>query len=289
MKRQLLWFSFLTPALLIYGVFFLIPLYRSMEFGFFKWEGIARRGFAGLYNFRIVLEDGSLWHALKNNLITTSFVLVVQTVIALVLALLVYKGGRKANAYKFFYFMPIVLSTVSVGFAWSYLYHPSMGPINAVLKAIGWENAPHWLSDPDIAMLSVAWVMVWQHAGYEMLFFVAGLQAIPEELFESCKIEGASAWQTFTKITLPLLQPVTALAVVLTTVGSFKVFELIYVMTAGGPFSSTKVLAFEIYEQAFKYNEIGRASALSLVLFLLLSLISALQLYYFRNRYDMQP
>lgn len=275
-RRQVLTaYAFLAPSLIIFLVFRHLPAAASLIMGLFDWTGITTPEFIGLTNYNNLLHDMVFWRALGNTVEYTAIVVPAEVVLALGLAILLNQKLPGLKLFRLAYFIPVVTATAIVAIVWRWLYQPT-GLVNEVLQAFR-IPAINWLSDGRFALPSIAIMAIWQHVGFNMLIFLAGLQAIPAEMEEAARISGAGRWNIFRYVTLPLLRPVIVLAVILTTIGSFQVFDSAYVMTGGGPFYATTTLVFYAYQQAFEQYSMGYASAIAFFLFLIILAISLLQ------------
>jgi raffinose/stachyose/melibiose transport system permease protein len=277
---------FILPALLIFGVFIVIPMMSSMYYSLTDWNGLDPKiTFIGMNNYRKLIDDAEVWIALKNTVVFAVLVTIFQNVLSLLLALLV-DGSRWYYRYlRVVYLIPALLSALAIGYIWSYLYNPVFGIINTVLENIGLGAlAQDWLGDPKWSMYSVVFTNVWQWAGITMIIYMAGLQAISADLYEAADIDGANKWQTFTRITFPLIAPAFTINIMISIIGSFKVFDIIYVMTKGGPGTTTESLAILLYKKAFNFNEMGYGTAIAVVMFLIILVISIFQLSILRRR-----
>lgn len=269
---------FVLPAMLLYAVFFIVPTLAGLGLSFFNWDGISSHmDFVGIKNYSNLVQDPIFRSAISNNIKFTLTVLMITIVLSLFLAVHVVKKTRFNAIMRVIFFLPLVLSSIAIAFIWTFLYDPNMGVINAVLHIFWPHWIPTWLGDPSIAIFALALVQIWTHTGQILIIFVAGLQTIPPDLYEAASIEGASPWQSFRYVTWPLLAPVAIIATVLTTIQSFKAFDLVFVMTDGGPFYSTEILATFIYHQAFGNYKFGYAAAASVVFMLLIALITLVQ------------
>ena len=269
---------FVVPALLIYTIFFIFPTLAGLALSLFNWDGISTNiDFVGVQNYSNLAKDPIFLSAITNNIKFTLTVLMITIVLSLFLAIHVVRKTRFNVIMRVIFFLPLVLSSIAIAFIWTFLYDPNMGVVNAVLHTFWPQWTPAWLGDPSIAIFALAVVHIWTHTGQILIIFVAGLQTIPPDLYEAASIEGASPWQSFRHVTWPLLAPVTIIATVLTTIQSFKAFDLVFVMTDGGPFYSTEILATFIYHQAFGNYKFGYAAAASVVFMLLIALITLVQ------------
>lgn len=233
---------------------------------------------AGLANYQELLESDSFREALINTIVYVVLLVPVEIAIAIGLAVLVNRNLPGRTLFRAVYFAPFVMSLASIGLIWTWLYSPDFGLVNGFLKLLGMEQV-RWLSEPDLALPALVITSVWRNAGYYMVIFLAGLQGIPEPLYEAARIDGAGAWARFRYITWPLLTPTTFFAVILGVILGFQVFDLSYVMTQGGPAGRTVTLVFLIYETAFQSGALGYASAIA---FVLISIVLVLTVAYFR-------
>jgi multiple sugar transport system permease protein len=242
-----------------------------------NWDGANVVTFAGLDNFRQLLRDETFRIALVN-----TFYYVIGTVpptmaASLALALLLNQRLRGRNFFRTTFFFPYVASLVAVAVVWNMLFHPAMGPVNQFLVSLGVENPPRWSASVDWAMPTVIMASIWRGMGYYMVIYLAALQGIPSYLYEAAEIDGASAWQRFRYVTLPMLTPATFFVSMMLTIACFKIFDLIMVMTRGGPGRATNVLVIHTYNTAFREFRFGYSSAIALVLFLIVLIITIVQ------------
>lgn len=268
-RRAVQLLAFAAPGLLVYVVFLVLPTAAALFMSVTDWNGVSNEyGFVGLDNYRRLAGDPIFRGSITTNVEFTLIVLVAQTGLSLGLALLLARNSRSTVFFRALYFTPTVIASVSVAIAWILMYDPNLGAMNLGLEAVGLESLTRsWLGDRAIAIRSLAVIQFWQHTGQVMIVFIAGLQAIPLELNEAASVEGASAWQRFRHVTLPLLAPSTTIVVAYTTIQSFRAFDLVISLTDGGPSNSTEILSTWIYHAAFQNFEFGYASAGS-VLFL---------------------
>lgn len=280
MKTSKTIYLFFIPGFILYSIFFLYPTVSALFYSFTDWDGLsASFQFVGLNNFERAFTGDSIFRKTVGNNLKFMFVVVIfQTLVALAFAMIVLKNTKTTIFLRALYFFPTILSSVSVAFIWAFVYDPSLGILNRGLEAIGLGFlAQNWLGNSDIAIYSLAITQIWFHAGQMLIIFVAGLQAIPQEMYEVAKIEGASKWQTFRKVTWPLLAPSATIVVAYTTIQSFKAFDLVFAMTGGGPNNSTEIIATYIYEVAFKGYQFGYASAISVIFMVIIAFITFLQ------------
>ena len=280
MKTSKTIFLFFVPGLVLYSIFFLYPTVSALFYSFTDWDGFSDAfAFIGFDNFERAFTGDSIFRkTIGNNLKFMLVVVVFQTIVALAFAMILIKNTKTTVFLRALYFFPTILSSVSVAFIWAFVYDPSLGILNQLLEGIGLGFlAQNWLGNSNIAIYSLAITQVWFHAGQMLIVFVAGLQAIPQEMYEVAKIEGASKWQTFRSVTWPLLAPSATIVVAYTTIQSFKAFDLVFAMTGGGPNNSTEIIATYIYDIAFRNYQFGYASAISVIFMIIIAIITFLQ------------
>ena len=279
--------AFVAPALAVYAVVMLYPSIAGVYYAFTDWTGIGgHKSFVGLRNFSDLLHDDRATGSLRNTLLLTLAIVVVQTSIGLLLALGVHAKVRSRMALRVVFFAPVVVSPVMVAFLWKYIYDPQPGAgLNGLLGAVGLGALRHdWLGDSSFALWSVAAMVVWQYAGYSMVIFLAGLEGIPKELSEAAMIDGAGAFGRFRYVTWPLLAPALTVNVMLSTIGGLKLFDQVFAATDGGPGYSTETLSTVLYKQAFVFGHFGYSTAIALVLALFVAAVSLVQIHYLRSR-----
>lgn len=279
-RRNFILLALALPALLSYTVFFILPIFGNLFFSFMSWNGLSSdMKWVGFGNYvQLFTEDRLFYTAIWHNIEYTVTVVILQLSLALLFALFLYKKIKGHNIFKTIFLLPVILSNIALALIWSYMYDPLLGFLNYFLTNAGLGYLKQsWLGDQNIALFSVAFVNAWQYVGYSMIIFIAGLQTIPESLYEAADIDGAGTWSTFINVTLPLLAPALTINIVLSTLGCFRVFELIYVMTQGGPNDATEVLTTLTYKNGFIYGEMGYASAISMVLLLIIMIVGYLQ------------
>ncbi|XID90733.1 carbohydrate ABC transporter permease [Paenibacillaceae bacterium WGS1546] len=268
---------FVGPMLLGVTVLVLLPIAATLVLGFADWnfvqgwDGIV---WVGLDNFEKLWNDPAFVRSVRNNLI---FLLAVPVymLISMVLAVLIDRYVYLKGFFKVSYFMPYISNIVAVAVVWQVLFQPSYGPINEMLKAIGIAHPPMWIADPQFALYSIMMITIWISIGFNLIIYIAGLQSIPRDLYEAADIDGANAWVKFARITFPLLSPTSFFLLVTGIISSFKVFDIIAVMTQGGPIGSTSLMVWYLYDQAFNNLKIGYASSVAVMLFLFVMLITA--------------
>ncbi len=277
-KEALTGWLFLLPELIGMLLFNAFALVFSLYLSFSEWDlisGISGIEFVGLDNYIKMFQDSSIALALKNNLYYTVLTVPVSIAIALLMAVVIHTKVYWQGYFKVVFFIPYISSIIAIATVWSALLHPSLGPVNQFLRGLGIAELPKWLADPDTSLLSIAIISAWAGLGYIIIIYLAGLTNISDELYEAADIDGASELQKFFKITIPMLRPTTFFLFITLLIGSFKVFDIIAFLTGGGPHNSSTVVVFRIYEEGFINYNMGYASAISWLLFAIISLITA--------------
>lgn len=269
--------SFILPNFVGFAVLTLLPVVVLFYVAFTNWNVFGVAEWTGTANFRRMWDDASFWTALRNTVYYAVFHIPLTLAAALGLALLLNRKLRGVRFFRTVAFFPYITSIVAIAVVWNQLFSPEYGPINALLGAVGVDNPPGWTASSTWSMPAVIIVGTWRYMGYYMLLFLAGLQTIPAQLYEAAETDGATPWQRFVHVTLPGLRHTTFFVTVLLTIESFKVFDLILVMTGGGPGQSTLVLSQYIYQKGFEENQFGYASAVSIVLFAICFGITVIQ------------
>ncbi len=264
--------TFILPAVLGTFIFIIIPVICSFGLSFAKWDLLHPITFAGLDNYKQIINDAVFWQILLNTIVfalSTSFF---GVIIPLILASIINTGIRGSEFFKTAYFLPFITPMIVFGIVWSWIFDPNIGLLNKIIQL----NI-NWLYDTKFAMPAIIIVSVWKLIGYNMIIFLSTLSTISNNLFEAAKIDGANSFQIFKNITVPLLSPTIFFVVIITAISSFQVFDLIYLMTQGGPFNSTNVLVYSIYQNAFEYFNVGKASALAYILFAIILVLTLFQ------------
>lgn len=277
-RSNVIGYSFILPNLIGYSIFVFIPVCFSFVLSVMKWDGSQiPMEFVGLQNFVQIFGDrffrGALWHTVVYALMTVLPTLV----LAMLLAVLLNSKIKGIAFYRTAFFFPYIASIVAVGAVWNMLFQPDFGPINEFLKFIGISNPPRWVVSTDWAMVAVAIVTIWKYMGYYMIVYLAALQGISSSLYEAASIDGANGWQKLRYITIPMLTPTTFFVLIMLTIQCFKVFDMVYVMTGGGPGNATQTLVNYIYDKAFVNWQFGPASAGAIVLFAVVLVITLIQ------------
>ena len=281
MRRGSGWIAllFLAPFLLLFVVFRVGPVLASLLLSFTDYDALSSPRWVGIANYRDILFGTEaatrlFWKSVGNTLYYTVGQVGLEMITGLALALLVNARILRAKAvWRTAYYVPVVTSAVAASMMWLWLYQPQAGLLNIILQSLGLPRLG-WLSDPRLAMPSVIAMAVWQGAGWSMVIYLAGLQGIPESLYEAARIDGATANQQFLYVTLPLLAPVTLFVVIISCISALQVFAQVYVMTQGGPLNATTTVTYQIWNNAFRFYRLGYASAMSFLLFLVILAIS---------------
>lgn len=283
-REWLIFVAFVGPNLLLFGTFTYYPLVQNSVLAFSDYNLIRRSGeFIGLRNFETVFASTQFGKILANTFIFTTVSVCALLGLGLLIALLLNQKLRGRNAVRSILFSPTILAGAAIAIVWIYIFDPRFGFIYAVLRPLG-IAAPKWLTDPAWAMPAIIIVYVWRNLGYATVIFIAGLQAIPRELYEAARVDGAGAMDRFLSVTLPGLSPVMFFLVVTTILSSFQAFDIINIMTKGGPVNATNTLIYHLYELFFVQSSAGRASVVALVLFVLMMLVTLLQVRYLERR-----
>lgn len=260
------------PAILGTLIFIIIPVICSFGLSFTKWDLLNSIEFVGLSNYTGLFKNGLFYKILGNTVVFALSTSILGVIIPLILASILNTTIRGSEFYKTAYFLPFITPMVVIGIIWTWIFDPNIGLLNQVLHI-----HINWLYDSKFAMPALIIVSVWKLIGYNMIIFLSSLSAISQSLFEAAKIDGANAFQTFKNVTIPLLSPTIFFVVIITAISSFQVFDLIYLMTEGGPFDSTNVLVYAIYKNAFEYFNVGKASAIAYVLFVVILVLTLIQ------------
>jgi len=296
-QTQWLIHLFPLPALILYVLFILYPIFSAFTYSLYDWQGLVRGSFVGWKNFVTLFQtepfNTMFWNAFRHNATYFLVEMVVQNGIAFALAYIIFRKIKGAEWLKAAYFFPRLLSVIIVGFLWKLILNPNFGALNTLLATLGlkeWANP--WLGDPDTALLAIILVNSWFGIGFAVLIFLAGLQTIPEEVIEAARLDGASGFTFLRKIILPMCMPAITIMTVLTFIQAFEAFELVYAMqgSMGEPYHSTDTLAVYFYRLAFggsgsgDTTAIGLGSALAVVLFVMVASVSAITLYLMRKK-----
>lgn len=277
-NRTLFALLFLLPALFLLIVYVVWPLYFSAELSFYRWNGLDPvREYIGFANWERLLGDSLFWNSLKNNFTVVVASLLIQIPSGISLGYVLAEGGRKYRLFKLVYFFPMLMSGVAIAVLFKRIYDPNFGLLNTILKSLGLNDLTQvWLGDPKVALLAVIFVVSWQFIPFYMILFIASFSNVPEELREAARLDGASSLQYFWRIAVPHVQGTIRIASIICVIGSLKYFELIWVMTEGGPAGASELMATYMYKKAFPSFEVGYGSTVASALFIVVMLIAAL-------------
>jgi multiple sugar transport system permease protein len=277
-RETLAGYLFLMPNLIGFVIFTAFAVVASAAISLTTWDLLSDPVFVGFDNYVELLTDDSLFRTvLWNTFYFTVVSVPASTAIALGLALLFNTGLRAVPLFRTAYFLPVITATVVVALVWRWFFNPDFGILNYVLYQLGVDSPPNWLASRTWAMPSVIILSVWKQVGYNMVIFLAGLQAIPATLYEAAAIDGAGRWARFRNITLPMLTPTTFFVLVISIIGSLQVFDAVLVLTDGGPANATRTMVYHIWEEAFVFLEMGYAAAVAWILFLFVFLVTVVQ------------
>lgn len=260
---------FVLPALIWFVAIALVPVFQSAGYSLLDWNGIGEGTFIGLSNYKKMIQDPIFFRAITNSLLLAAASVFIQIPIAFVLAMVLSNGVKGESFFRNVYFIPVIISGTVIAHIWMKIYHPSYGLLNTLLGAIGQNNLQHeWLGDMATALIAVFVPMVWQYIGYYMLLFYSAAKSISSEIYDAAKVDGASKWQISIKVVLPMILPMLRVSVIFAVIGSLKSFDLIYILTNGGPVNATMVPSLMMYKGIFTTNEYGYASAIAIFIIL---------------------
>lgn len=264
---------FLAPALILIGVYIIWPIIMSFDLSMYEWDGVSpQKLYLGFKNWIDLIHDSIFWHAFGNNIKFIFLSIIIEMPIAILIAVMLDRGGKKFDAFKSLFYLPMLMSSVAIGVLFKYIYDPSFGLLAGILNFLHLDFLNQdWLGDPNVAFYSVVAVICWQYIPFYMIFFIAAISNIPHELYEAARIDGATQGQYFWKIELPLLAPSIKTACILSLIGSLKYFDLIYVMTEGGPSNATELMATYMYKNAFASFKMGYGSTIASAMFIIIT------------------
>lgn len=279
----------LAPVLLLLGIFLYLPLAADAIYSLHDWSSLSPTWrYVGLQNFRELWSDPLFWQSLRGNILYAIVSLVFQVAFALVLAAVLESGVVKRRTSTFFraaFFIPSILPITVIALLWQILYQPGVGLIDQVLTAIGLDNIAYaWLGEESTVLPAIIAVSQWQWVGYLTVLFIVAIRAIPREIYEAAEIDGAGAWRGFWAVTAPGVAETTVLMTLITIFGSLKVFDIVWVMTGGGPNNASDVLGSFMYRSAFRDDRVGYAAAISVVMFMLCAVVGCLQIAWSRRK-----
>lgn len=270
-------YVFLLPVIILFAVFNAFPMLYSLWLSFMEWDGFSpQKKFVGMQNYLNILKNSEFYNSLYVTIIYTALVTILSILIGMLVANMLNSKIRFRSLYRTMYFIPVVTATAASGVVWKYLLDPSQGIINKFLALLHLSPVP-WLTDPFWVIISISMVGIWKRIGFNMVIYLAALQGISQGYYEAADIDGATDFEKFRYITVPLLKPTTILLVIMSFIDSFQIFDQVYVMTNGGPMGSSNVLGLYMYREGFKIGHIGYASAVSWVIFLFVFIATLIQ------------
>lgn len=278
--QKLFPYAMCAPGILLFTLFVLVPFLIGIYISLHSWDGLGPMKWLGLKNYGYVLKDKVFWQAMRNTFLYAVVVTIVKNLAGLCLAMLVAKSFVGRTAFRVAIYMPVTFSYVVIGALWSWIYNPTFGILNGFLNTIGaGALIQGWLSDPSIALFSVIFVDIWKWTGFHMVLYLAGIQGIPKDYYEAASIDGATKLQQFFRITVPQLNSTIVINILLSLTGAFvSNYDIVNIMTGGGPFHSTEVSLTYIVATGFRLNSMGKASAMSIVLFAFVAVFGFLQM-----------
>lgn len=276
-KNILTFIAFVAPNFILLGVFVFWPIFYSLYLSFFKWNMISpTKRFLGWENYTNLMQDQVFWRVVRNTLMLAGGTVFIKLALALFLAILLNQRIRGRNLYRAIIFSPTFTTSVAIAMVWGWIFDPNFGLLRVFINGIG-LTSPNWLTDVNWALPAIMIVVIWSGLGYDMVIFLAGLQNIPKELYDAAKVDGATRRQLFRYVTFPLLSPTTFFLSIVSVIGALKAFDVIAIMTDGGPLNSTNVFVLYLYQNAFEWFKTGYASAIALILFVLIMAITLVQ------------
>ena len=281
-------YLFLSPSVIVFSLFTYFPLLYAFYLSLHRWRlGIVARTFVDLRNYHVLITSAEFWGVMRNSLYYALGSIPLNMAIALAIALLLNHQIRGIAIFRTAYFLPTITSTAAMAVVWLWIYHPDFGLANWVLDLIGLPRL-RWLSDPHWSMPALIIMGIWKGVGYNIIIYLAGLQSIPQHLHEAARIDGADSWACFRYITWPLLTPISFFILIIAVINSLKAFAQMHVMTEGGPLGSTTVIAYYLYQQGFQFFNLGYASAVACILFVILLALTLIQFKFLSPRVHYQ-
>lgn len=277
-KKKRILLMFIIPALVFYLIFWIAPVLMSFFYGLTDWNGLGEANYVGFANFKFLFKDGTLFNAMRNTVMYALVVVIWGNVQALALALLLNMKLKARGAFRTIFYIPALFSTIVVAFIWSYVYAPYYGMLYEVLGKVGTGQNLNLLGSTGTALIAVAFVETWKTSGTMTIIYLAGLQSIPEEVMESARIDGCTAWQSTARVKIPMLANTITINVMLGLINGFKSFDYVFALTGGGPGTSSSTLMYTIYKMAFMEGQFGKAEALAAFAFMFILLISMIAL-----------
>ncbi len=285
LQRRVTWtaYGFLLPNLIGFLIFTFLPVLAALLISFSHWDLLRPPEWAGVANYQRLVGDPTFHRVLRNTFVYVLGTVPAQMVLALLVAMALNQRIPGRLVFRAAYFMPVVASTVAVALVWRWIFHADFGLLNSALFMLGVDDPPAWLQSTRWALPAIIIMSIWQQIGFSMVLFLAGLQSVPAHLYEAAKIDGASSWDRFVHITIPMLSSTTFFVLVISIINSFQVFDQAFIMTEGGPANATNTLVFNIYRYAFQFFQMGYAAAMAWVLFAIIFVVTVAQFRYQRQ------
>lgn len=274
MKKNKVSFLFAVPAFIIYTALLVIPIFMAFGISFFKWNGFTEMSFVGIENYVNLFHDQRLGNSVINTAIIAGVVIVLVNVLGLIMAMLINKASKVNNFFRTIFFIPFILSSVALSFVWKSILSYN-GVFNGILESIGLENmVGNWLGVKGSAIVCIIIVEIWRTLGYHMMLYLAALQAVPDDLYEACTVDGGNRWDKFKNVTLPLIVPGMSVSILMSIINELRIYDVVKIMTDGGPGYDTETIVYNIVSQGFTSNIVGYSSAIAVVLFVVIGAIS---------------
>lgn len=267
----------IMPALLGTIIFILIPVIGSFFISLTEWDLISPPKFVGINNYVKLFEDPVFYQVISITTVYAIAVVILGIILPIILAIALNQKIKGLVLFRTAYFIPVITPMIVAGIVWSWIFDPNNGIINFLLKIVGFSHQPNWLFDSKWALIAIIIVSVWKNLGYNMLIFLAGLQGIPDTLYEAAELDGATGIKKHWHVTIPMLTPSIFFVCVMSTISAFQVFDLIYLMTSGGPENSTMVIVYWLFKNAFEFFKVGYASSIAYVLFIIILILTLIQ------------
>lgn len=275
-------YLFIVPALIIYGVFFIVPALKLVEMSLYRWDGIRPRSYTGFGNYERLMGDEQFWTALQHNFTWMIAAVIVPVLVGLLLAILLSRSPMYGRVFfRTIFFMPQVFSSITVAIIWGWIYNPTFGALNTVLGGLGLEHLQHgWLGDKDFVLpaLFIAWS--WVQYGFTMVIFIAAIDNIDETYFDAARVDGANWWHQFRYILMPFIRGALTTVILVTAISSFQVFDMVFVLTRGGPGEASMLVPIYMLENAFSYRKVGYGAAVAIVLGVVILLLSVVFMFF---------
>ncbi|HHY83370.1 MAG TPA: sugar ABC transporter permease [Clostridiales bacterium] len=283
-------YTLVLPTLIFFVIFTVYPFLNAFIISLTKWDGFNDPVFIGINNFKKLINDKDVWNSLSKNLQFMVFTVSAKVILGFIIAFFLNQKFRGVTFFRAIFFMPVIMSFVAIGLLWKYIFNPNYGLINSILFKLGLSapgNPITWLGDPSLAMWCIIIVDIWRWTGYHVVLFLAGLQTIPTEIYEAATVDGANEWQKVRHVTIPQMYGIILTNMIFCLTGALSVFDLIFTMTLGGPYNSTKTIALYVYETSFgARNQFGYATAINIFIFFIVLIITGVMIYLMNRARD---